>query len=57
VASRRIDSWNAGLRTALMPILPLLADERITEIEANAFDEVWVKGSGWRGTRKPPPGG
>ena len=52
MASRRIDSWNAGLRTALMPILPLLADERITEIEANAFDEVWVKGSGWRGHKK-----
>jgi pilus assembly protein CpaF len=33
-------------------LLDLLGDETVTEIEANAFDDVWVKGSRWRGHRK-----
>jgi len=37
---------------ALTPILELLVDEGVTEIEANAFDDVWVKGHGWRGHRR-----
>jgi pilus assembly protein CpaF len=48
----RTTGWSDGLRTALFPLLPLLDDARITEIEANGFDDVWVKGAPWRGHRK-----
>ena len=41
-----------GLPSALTPILELLADERVTEIEANGYDDIWVKGSGWWGHRR-----
>jgi pilus assembly protein CpaF len=44
--------WPDGLLSALTPILELLADERVTEIEANGYDDIWVKGSGWRGHRR-----
>jgi pilus assembly protein CpaF len=44
--------WSPALLTALGPVLPLLEDDAITEVEANAFDEVWVKGTGWRGHRR-----
>lgn len=45
-------NWPDGLLSALTPILELLADERVTEIEANGYDDIWVKGSGWRGHRR-----
>ncbi len=48
----RTTGWSDSLRTALFPLLPLLDDARITEIEANGFDDVWVKGAPWRGHRK-----
>lgn len=38
--------------TALAPVLPLLEDDRITEIEANAFDDVWCKSTLWPGHRR-----
>lgn len=44
--------WSDALVGALTPILELLVDDRVTEIEANAWDEVWVKGHGWRGHRR-----
>ena len=44
--------WSDALVGALTPILELLVDEEVTEIEANAFDEVWVKGHGWRGHKR-----
>jgi pilus assembly protein CpaF len=36
--------WSPGLQTALAPVLPLLEDDAVTEVEANAFDQVWTKG-------------
>jgi pilus assembly protein CpaF len=44
--------WPDGLISALTPLLALLADEAVTEIEANGFDDVWIKGSRWRGHRR-----
>src|SRR5262245_1431634 len=44
--------WSPELLTALAPIVGLLEDESVTEVEANAFDEVWIKGPGWRGHRR-----
>jgi pilus assembly protein CpaF len=40
------------LVSALTPLLDLLVDETVTEIEANGFDDVWIKGSRWRGHRR-----
>lgn len=51
-AAKLRGSWPDGLLQALTPLLPLLADDQVTEIEANAFDDVWVKGHGWRGHRR-----
>lgn len=51
-ATSRTAGWSDGLRTALFPLLGLIDDARITEIEANGFDDVWVKGSPWKGHRK-----
>jgi pilus assembly protein CpaF len=48
----RTSAWSPALKTALMPLLRFMDDPRITEIEANAFNDVWVKGSGWKGHRK-----
>lgn len=48
----RTAGWSDGLRTALFPLLGLIDDPRITEIEANGFDDVWVKGAPWKGHRK-----
>jgi pilus assembly protein CpaF len=45
-------SWPDGLVSALAPLLDLLGDETVTEIEANGFDDVWVKGGRWRGHRR-----
>ena len=49
---RRTAAWSDALRTALYPLLGLLEDPRITEVEANGFDDVWVKGGPWHGHRK-----
>lgn len=46
--------WNHDLLTALTPVMPLIEDEQVTEIEANAFDEVWCKGTRWSGHRRIP---
>jgi pilus assembly protein CpaF len=45
-------SWPDGLVSALTPLLDLLVDDTVTEIEANGFDDVWIKGSRWRGHRR-----
>jgi pilus assembly protein CpaF len=45
-------TWPDGLVSALTPLLDLLADETVTEIEANGFDDIWIKGSRWRGHRR-----
>lgn len=42
-------SWGHDLLTALSPVHHLLADDAVTEVEVNAFDQVWVKGPKWRG--------
>lgn len=44
--------WSSGLLTALAPIMPLIDDDRITEIEANAYDAVWCKSTTWSGHRR-----
>jgi pilus assembly protein CpaF len=44
--------WPAELRTSLAPVLHLLEDDEVTEVEANAFDAVWTKGPRWRGHRR-----
>jgi pilus assembly protein CpaF len=48
----RTAGWSDGLRTALYPLLGLLDDPRITEVECNGFDDVWVKGAPWHGHRR-----
>jgi pilus assembly protein CpaF len=45
-------TWPAALLTALAPVLALLEDDRITEIEANGFNDVWARVSGWRGHQR-----
>lgn len=45
-------SWPDGLISGLTPLLDLLGDETVTEIEANGFDDVWIRGSRWRGHRR-----
>jgi pilus assembly protein CpaF len=40
--------------SALTPLLELLVDDAVTEIEANGYDDVWIKGNGWRGHRRAP---
>lgn len=45
-------TWPDGLVSALTPLLDLLVDESITEIEANGFDDIWIKSSQWRGHRR-----
>ena len=44
--------WDTNLRTGLHPILHLLDDDRITNIQANGFNDIWVKGYGWKGSRR-----
>jgi pilus assembly protein CpaF len=46
--------WSPGLLAALAPLLPLLEDEDVTEIEANGFDDVWVKRNARRGHSRVP---
>ena len=49
---RNPERWDAALLGALHPVRELLEDDRITEIEVNGFDDVWVKGEGIRGHGK-----
>lgn len=49
---RHPEKWPSELIGALEPILMLLEDDSVTEIEANAFNEVFAKGSQWRGHKK-----
>ena len=44
--------WSPELLTALSPIAGLLRDPTVTEIAVNAHDEVWAKGTEWRGWRR-----
>jgi len=46
--------WPRELVSAMTPILGLLLDDGVTEIEANAFDDVWVRGARWQGHRRAP---
>lgn len=46
---RHPEKWPSELLGALDPVRGLLEDDSVTEIEANAFNEVWAKGSRWRG--------
>jgi len=43
------DKWGSDLIHALSPIIPLLEDDDVTEIEVFGYDHVRVKGRGWRG--------
>jgi pilus assembly protein CpaF len=52
LAGKLRGTWSDALVGALSPIIGLLADEHVTEVEANAFNEIWVKGQGWRGHRR-----
>src|SRR5262245_52703088 len=44
--------WSSELLTSLAPVLPLLDDATVTEIEANAHNEVWTRSTGFRGHRR-----
>jgi pilus assembly protein CpaF len=46
------DLWSPGLRTALRPIMPLLKEEDVTEIEVFSYNHVRVKGGKWKGHKK-----
>jgi len=52
VALRNPDKWSPSLLTSLQPILRLLEDDKITEIEVNGFNVVFVKGQGIRGHQR-----
>ena len=49
---RNPERWDSALLSALHPVRDLLEDERVTEIEVNGFDDVWVKGEGIRGHQR-----
>lgn len=49
---RNREDWDPNLIANLAPILGPLCDPTITEIEINAFNDIWAKGSGWRGHKK-----
>ena len=49
-----VASWDSNLLAGLGPIISLLEDDGITNIQANAFDDVWVTGYAWRGHRHVP---
>jgi pilus assembly protein CpaF len=46
--------WNPNLLVGLAPLVPLLEDEEITNIDAVGFDDVRVKGQSWRGHKRLP---
>jgi pilus assembly protein CpaF len=52
VVGRLRGHWPDGLVSALTPLLELLADDNVTEIEANGYDDVWIKGNAWWGHRR-----
>lgn len=41
--------WQSALRSSLTPIMDLIYDDGVTEIEVNGFDKVYVKGPKFRG--------
>lgn len=49
---RHPEKWPPELLGALDPVMVLLEDDTVTEIEANAFNEIYAKGSGWRGHKR-----
>ena len=49
---RNADKWKDELRVAVGPIMGLLSDDTVTEIEVNAWDWVAAKGSGWKGHKR-----
>lgn len=51
MALKHPERWEQRLLTSLQPILPLLEDDSITEIEVNGFNHVRAKGHSWRGHR------
>ena len=52
MALRNPERWDSAILSALHPVRDLLEDERVTEIEVNGFDDVWIKGEGIRGHRR-----
>ena len=48
---RHAEKWSSDLLNALSPILPLLIDEAVTEIEVFDYDHVRAKGKDWKGHR------
>lgn len=46
---RHPEKWPPELLGALNPIIALLEDDTVTEIEANAYNDIFVKGTEWRG--------
>jgi len=52
MGTSRIAGWSDALKSALYPLIGLIEDPSYTEIEANGFDDVWVKGAHLKGHRK-----
>lgn len=52
MALRNPERWDSALLSALHPVRELLEDERVTEIEVNGFNDVWIKGEGIRGHQR-----
>jgi pilus assembly protein CpaF len=46
--------WKSSILTTLGPLMPLLENDRITEIEVNAWDTVFCKGLDWPGHKLFP---
>lgn len=51
MALKHPERWEQRLLTSLQPILPLLEEESVTEIEVNGFNHIRAKGHRWRGHR------
>jgi pilus assembly protein CpaF len=45
------DKWSPSLLSSLGPLLPLLENDDVTEIEVYNWDHIRVKGRGWKGHR------
>lgn len=51
MALRNPERWDSAMATSLYPVLGLLKDDAVTEIEVNAWNHIYAKGTAWRGHR------
>lgn len=49
MALRNPERWDTAMCTSLLPVLGLLKADAVTEIEVNGWDQIYAKGTEWRG--------